>query len=83
MYIWVVVMEVLAWDGSIASLHKVVDPEPDQKPYIVETGVKTAEVRVFRKWGEAATWDEALALFCKCIQETIPDWQPPPAFPSR
>jgi len=72
---WVTVMEVAAWDGSIIELNKILDPEPGEKPYIIHTGLKTGEKRIYRIWAEAATWDDALLSFSSCIQKTIPDYK--------
>ncbi|MDD5511894.1 MAG: hypothetical protein PHI12_13975 [Dehalococcoidales bacterium] len=72
---WVTVMEANAWDGSIIELNKVLDPSPGEKPYIIHTGLKTGEKRIFRKWGEAVTWGDALFFFSSCIQKTFPDYK--------
>lgn len=70
---WVTVMEVTAWDGSIIELNKVLEPTPDEEPYIIITGLKTGEKKISRKWGDAGSWDTALALFTNCIRSTIPE----------
>ncbi len=68
---WVLEVEVIAWDGSIIQLQRVLDPKPEEEPYIILSGLKTAEKKVFRRWGEASNWEDALNKLTDAIQKNI------------
>ena len=68
---WILEIEAIAWDGSIVQLQRSLDQKEGEHPYTILTGLKKDERKIFRKWGEADSWDEAVANFNKAITETM------------